>query len=248
MRGSFCHLACLLSEVSCWRREHRLLVPVTKEQGWELLLLSIGSSSGQRSKLSASRCGSGLERAVPEVPIAPSPGWLALGTASGCSGAFSELSKHPSRQMPSLLSKCTPALGCLPPLEVAANVQVCSLRSERGSPAALAASGKCYAVGSTLPETLPSFTKGDNPGGWHWGGKRRCFFSLVWVNQCYLWWILTATGSKWELSGEISLQLLTLLNILQCHPKGPLFSAPQCFICIFNITYMKWDHVWPIFT
>lgn len=130
MRGSFCHLACLLSEVCCWRREHRLLVPVTKEQGWELLLLSMGSSLGQRSKLSASHCGSGLERAVPEVPIAPSQGRLVLGTASGCSGASSELSKHRSRQMPSLLSKCTPAVGCLQPLEVAANVQVCSLRSE----------------------------------------------------------------------------------------------------------------------
>ena len=101
-----------------------------KEQGWELLLLSIGSSLGQWSKLSASPCGSDLERAVPEVTIAPSQGRLALDTASGFSGASSQLSKHPSRQMPSLLSECSPVVGCLQPLEVAASTQACSLWSE----------------------------------------------------------------------------------------------------------------------
>lgn len=40
---------------------------------------------------------------------------LVLDTASGCSGASSELSKHPGRRMSSLLSKNSPALGCSQP-------------------------------------------------------------------------------------------------------------------------------------
>lgn len=61
MRSSFCQLACLLSEVPPWRK-HRCA-------GMQLLLPGVGSSLGQRSDLLASRRGSALGCAAPEVPV-----------------------------------------------------------------------------------------------------------------------------------------------------------------------------------
>lgn len=145
MWGSLGHLACLLSKLPCWTREHRLCVQPTSRDG--------NSCSQVSTPLWVSGANSWLPIAGRTWNVQSLKSWLLQAGGDWCWMQPQAALDLP----PSWASKQTDTLspfreGCWQPLEVAGNTQVWSLW--------LAAAGQGCAAGSTLEEMLPSFTKG----------------------------------------------------------------------------------------